>query len=169
MTQNDRGRDEAVVREYGPAVYRLAFAQLRNRQDAEDVYQEVFLRYVQKSPDFREPEHEKAWLLRVTLNCCSDLFRSPWRKRRVPLTEDLPFESREEWDLHRELLKLPRKYRAVLHLFYWEDMTTAEIAKVLNCKPDAVRQRLTRGRAKLKEILDKEDFDYAGANLQNHE
>lgn len=165
----DHKTDEAIVAEYGPAVYRLAFAQLRNRQDAEDVFQEVFLRYVEKSPEFQSAEHEKAWLLRVTLNCCRDLWRSPWRKRSVPLTDDLPFETREEWELHGELKKLPQKYRAVLHLFYWEDMTTEEIARVLNCKPDTVRQRLTRGRKKLKDILDKEDSEYVRANLQNHE
>ncbi len=164
--END-GRNEAAVREHGPSVYRLAFSQLRSRQDAEDVYQEVFLRYVEKAPAFQSQEHEKAWLLRVTLNCCRDVFRAPWRKRNVPLDEaqDLPFTTQAEWDLHRELMKLPKRDRAVLHLVYWEGLSTAEAASILNCKPAAFRQRLVRARAKLKKILDEEEFDYVRSNL----
>lgn len=158
MAQESRNRNERAVAEHGPAVFRLAFAQLRNKADAEDVYQEVFLRFVEKAPAFESAEHEKAWLLRVTLNCCKDLWRSPWRKRSVPLEEDLPFEAQEEWDLHAELMRLPQKYRSVLHLFYWEDMTTEEISRVMDCTPEAVRQRLRRGREKLKNVLDKEEL-----------
>ena len=73
MDDKQRSGDEAVVEEYGPAVYRLAFAQLRSKPDAEDVFQEVFLRYVDKAPVFQSQDHEKAWFLRVTLNCCKDL------------------------------------------------------------------------------------------------
>ena len=156
MTGQQRPKDEAVIQQFGPMVYRLAFAQTRSQADADDVYQEVFLRYVEKAPVFHSGDHAKAWFLRVTINCCNDLWRSPWRRRSAPLTEDLPFETREELGLHQELLKLPKKYRAVLHLFYWEDMTTAEIAQVLDLKPAAVRQRLTRARAMLRELLEEE-------------
>lgn len=152
--------DEAAVAEYGPAVYRLAFAQMRSRADAEDVFQEVFLRFVDKAPQFACKEHEKAWFLRVTLNCCKDQWRAPWRRKDVPLREDLPFETRDEWGLHRELLKLPKKYRAVLHLFYWEDLPTAEIAGILGCSPAAVRQRLSRGRSMLKDLLEEEELQH---------
>lgn len=156
MQDRIQAREEELVKEYAPAVYRLAFAQLRSRADAEDVFQEVFLRYVDKSPVFESREHEKAWFLRVTLNCCKDLWCSPWRRRNVPLDMDLPFETRDEWGLHQELLKLPKKYRAVLHLFYWEDLPTAEIAAVVGCSPSAVRQRLARGRNMLKDLLNEE-------------
>lgn len=165
MDERQRRRDEAVVEEYAPTVYRLAFAQLRSRADAEDVFQEVFLRYVDKAPAFDSKEHEKAWFLRVTLNCCKDLWRAPWRRRNVPLEEDLPFETRDEWGLHQELLRLPKKYRAVLHLFYWEDLPTAEIAKAVGCTPAAVRQRLSRGRALLKELLSEEELQHAETHL----
>ena len=150
--------DEEIVAEYAPSVYRLAFAQLRSRADAEDIFQEVFLRYVDRSPRFESREHEKAWFLRATLNCCRDLWRSPWRRKHVPLEEDLPFQAQEEWELHQELLKLPKKYRAVLHLFYWEDMSTQEIGKIVGCSPAAVRQRLTRARAMMKDLLTKEEL-----------
>lgn len=149
-------QDEGMVARYGPAVYRLAFAQLRSKADADDVFQEVFLRYVEKAPEFQGPEHAKAWFLRVTVNCCRDVWRSPWHKRHVPLEEDLPFETREEWDLHQELLKLPAKYRTVLHLFYWEDLSCNEISQITGAKPTAVRQQLSRARSKMKEILEKE-------------
>lgn len=149
-------RDEEVVARQGPRVYRLAFAQLRSKADAEDVFQEVFLRYVEKLPEFESPEHEKAWFLRVTLNCCRSLWRSAWHKRSVPLDENLPFETRDQWGLHQELLRLPKKYRAVLHLFYWEDMSTAEIAKVTGSTPAAVRKQLERARGMMEELIEKE-------------
>lgn len=155
-----RARDEDVIDRYGPAVYRLAFAQMRNKADAEDVFQEVFLRFVSKSPEFEGSEHEKAWFLRVTLNCCRDQWRAPWRRLNVPLSETLPFEDKEEWCLHRELLRLPKKYRAPLHLFYWEDLSTAEIAGILSCSPAAVRQRLSRGRAMLKKLIDEGEIQH---------
>ena len=149
-------RDEEIVARQGPRVYRLAFAQLRSKADAEDVFQEVFLRYVEKLPEFESPEHEKAWFLRVTLNCCRSLWRSAWHKRSVPLDENLPFETRDQWGLHQELLRLPKKYRAVLHLFYWEDMSTAEIAKVTGNTPAAVRKQMERARGMMKELIEKE-------------
>lgn len=152
-------RDEEVITRQGPRVYRLAFAQLRSRADADDVFQEVFLRYVEKAPAFESPEHEKAWFLRVTLNCCRSLWRSPWRRRNVPLDESLPFETREQWGLHQELLRLPQKYRAVLHLFYWEDMTAGEIAKITGSTPGAVRKQLERARSMVKELLEEEGLE----------
>lgn len=159
MTPSNRERSEAAVRDFGAAVYRLAFSQLQNTPDTEDVFQEVFLRYVEKAPRFHNREHEKAWLLRVTLNCCKDVFRSPFRKRRAQLeeAESLPVWSPEEEQLQHHLQKLSKKDRAVLHLFYWEDMTTEQIAASLGCKPAAVRQRLKRARDRLKEYLNEEE------------
>ena len=94
--------------------------------------------------------------MRVKLNCCRSLWRSAWHKRSVPLDENLPFETRDQWGLHQELLRLPKKYRAVLHLFYWEDMSTAEIAKVTGSTPAAVRKQLERARGMMKELIEKE-------------
>lgn len=167
MNAIDRERSEAAVREYGAAVYRLAFSQLQNIADTEDVFQEVFLRYVEKAPVFQGQEHEKAWLLRVTLNCCRDLFRSPFRRRRTALeeAENLPAWDAEETHLREQLQKLPKKDRAVLHLFYWEDMTTEQMALALGCQPAAARQRLKRARTKLKKLLEEEENDYVGEHI----
>ena len=88
MENADRPSYEELIARQGPSVYRLAFARLRRRADAEDVYQEVFLRYVEKGPVFEGPDHERAWFLRVTLNACNSLWRAPWRRLAAPLIEE---------------------------------------------------------------------------------
>lgn len=151
---------EDVIKVYSNMVYKLAFSQTRDKNTADDIYQEVFLRYIKKEPKFETEEHRKAWLIRVTINCCKKLWSSSWIKRTVALDENTMlemFETKEENYLHCELIKLPMKYRAVIHLFYYEDLSVEDISKVLNRKPSTVRTQLTRARYKLKEIL-KEDY-----------
>ncbi len=150
-----------VIKAYSNMVYRLAFSQTRNKSDADDIYQEVFFRYIRKKPQFETEEHRKAWLIRVTVNCCKKMWISSWRKKIVPLDETIIFEMEEETNIHYELQKLPLKYRAVIHLFYYEDLSIEEISESLNQKPSTIRTQLTRARYKLKEILkeDKEDYD----------
>lgn len=149
---------ENVVKAYSNMVYRLAFSQTRNKSDADDIYQEVFLRYIRKNAHFETEEHRKAWLIRVTINCCKKMWTSSWIKKIVPLDETIVFEMKEETNLYYELQKLPMKYRAVIHLFYYEDLSIEEISKALNQKPSTIRTQLTRARYKLKKIL-KEDYD----------
>lgn len=149
---------ENVVKAYSNMVYRLAFSQTRNKSDADDIYQEVFLRYIRKNPHFETEEHRKAWLIRVTINCCKKMWTSSWIKKIVPLDETIVFEMKEDTNLYYELQKLPMKYRAVIHLFYYEDLSIEEISKALNQKPSTIRTQLTRARYKLKKIL-KEDYD----------
>ena len=151
---------EDVIKVYSNMVYKLAFSQTRDKNTADDIYQEVFLRYIKKEPKFETEEHRKAWLIRVTINCCKKLWGSSWIKRTVALDENTMlemFETKEENYLHCELIKLPMKYRAVIHLFYYEDLSVENISKVLNRKPSTVRTQLTRARYKLKELL-KEDY-----------
>ncbi|WP_458785131.1 RNA polymerase sigma factor [Vallitalea sediminicola] len=138
-------------------VYRLAFSQVRNNSDADDIFQEVFLRYLKKQPQFENEEHRKAWLIRVTINCTKKFWASSWLKKTAPLDENITFEFSEENDLNYELQKLSRKYRTVIHLFYYEDLSIAEISEILKQKPSTIRTQLTRARRKLKEIL-KEDY-----------
>ena len=144
---------ENVVAMYSDMVYRLAVSQVKNRNDADDVFQEVFFRYIRTKQSFVSEEHRKAWLIRVTLNCCKNIFNSVWTKRTVPLQDTFSFEMEEEGGLFRELQKLPMKYRAVLHLFYFEDMSIDEICTVLGKKQSAVKMRLSRARKMLKELL----------------
>ena len=145
---------DAVTR-HQDMVYRIALHWFGVPQDAEDAVQEVFLRlYTEKKP-FDGPEHLRRWLLRVTVNVCKDALKSPWRKRRVPL-ESIPepiFEQQEQRELYREVLALPEKYRTVLGLYYYEELSTKEIAALLNIRQTAVTTRLARGRELLKQRL----------------
>ena len=147
----DRDSPEAVIRRYSDMVYRLAFARTGNRSDAEDLYQEVFLRYLTRAPAFTSEEHRKAWLLRVAVNCANRFHTAPWRKRTEPLSEALSVPAPEGEDLWEELRRLPERDRTVLHLYYYEDMTTEEIAQMLGRNPATVRSQLLR--AKLKKLL----------------
>ena len=131
----DRDSPEAVIRRYSDMVYRLAFARTGNRSDAEDLYQEVFLRYLTKAPAFTSEDHRKAWLLRVAVNCANRFHTAPWRRRTEPLSEALSVPAPEGEDLWEELRRLPERDRTVLHLYYYEDMTTEEIAKLLDRNP----------------------------------
>ena len=149
----DRDSPEAVIRRYSDMVYRLAFARTGNRSDAEDLYQEVFVRYPTRAPAFTSEDHGKAWLLRVAVNCANRFHTAPWRKRTEPLSEALSVPAPEGEDLWEELRRLPERDRTVLHLYYYEDMTTEEIAQMLGRNPATVRSQLLRARAKLKKLL----------------
>jgi RNA polymerase sigma-70 factor (ECF subfamily) len=142
-----------VVRTYADMVYRLAYSQVRNNADADDIFQEVFFRYFRKCPQFVSRSHQKAWLLRVTVNCSKKHWSSAWTKKTVPLEDDLPAESREEDGLEGALDKLPPRYRGVIHLFYYEEYSVEQIGRILKTKQSTVRTQLTRARALLREML----------------
>ena len=143
-----------AVEHYLDTVYRAAFHAAPSPQDAEDVAQEVFEALLRSGKRFREPEHLRAWLLRVTINCAKKLHAAPWRRRTEPLSETLEAPSPEGEALWEELRRLPDKYRTVLHLYYYEDMTTEEIARLLDRSPATVRSQLMRGRDRLRVLLE---------------
>ncbi len=151
-------RLEKTIRQYSPMVYRLACARAGNRQDADEIYQEVFLRYIRKQPAFQNETHEKAWFLKVTANCANSLWRSARKWHTEPLPEDLLLETPEEIDLSHALGKLPPAYREVIHLFYYEELSTREIGQILHRRISTVRTQLTRARAILKKYS-KEEYD----------
>lgn len=152
---------EQVVHAYADMVYRLAYAHMRNPADADDVFQDVFLKYAEKSPDFASEEHRRAWLIRVTLNRCRSHYRSNWWKRLVPLDEaayaaaPVPVDP----ELDEALSRLPAKYRIVIHLHYFENCDTSEIAGLTGQRPSTVRAQLTRARQMLEEMLKGEADD----------
>ena len=144
----------------GDAVYRLAYCRLGNRADAEDVYQEVFLRLLRDTTDFRDMEHLKAWLLRVALSRCTDMRRSAWFRRTAPLEaapEAAAPESERFSELWQAVGSLPADQRSAVYLHYVEGYVTDEIAALTGCRPSTVRTRLFRARKKLK--LDLEGYD----------
>lgn len=146
---------QQVVQRYTATLYRLAFSYCRNREDAEDIVQEVFLRYLKQKIEFPDEQKRKSWLLKVTANACKDLLRAPWRCRCCSLEEAAApaVMMQEESELLTAVLSLPAKYRGVVHLYYYEDQTVAEIAAVLDLSESAVRMRLMRARQKLREEL----------------
>lgn len=155
-------RLEAAMARCGASVLRLAVAQTECRADAEDVYQEVFLRYWRSAPDFASEEHERAWLLRVTANCAHSLHRARRRGATVELTDEIP-DHAEAADLAaaelRELLRaIPASYRAVVHLHYFEGFSTKQIAQVLGRREGTVRMQLTRARRLLREAVGEDNI-----------
>lgn len=147
-----------LARAYAPAIYRLAYARTGSRADAEDIMQEVFVRLLRARPDFADRAHARAWLLRVAANCANDWFRAPWRRREGPLTDSLPAPEHEDGGVVEAVLALPAKYRTAVHLYYYEELSVAEIAKITGKSESAVKSRLFRARAMLREAL-KEDDD----------
>lgn len=147
-----------LVRQYAPAVYRLAYARTGSRADAEDVMQEVFLRVVKTRPVFDSAAHARAWLLRVAANCANDLFRLPWRRREEPLQEDMTApEAPEQGSVTQAVLSLPARYRIPVHLYYYEGYSVAETARLLGKSEGTVKSRLFRARELLRETLKGED------------
>lgn len=135
---------ERVMHDYGTTVYRLAYSQLRSVADAEDIYQEVFLRYYQKRPSFDSEEHRKAWLLRVTINRAKSYVTSAWFRHTVALDQQVAFPEPESRQLDEVLGQLRPGDRQLLHLFYFEELSVREIAQLLSRKESTVRTQLTR-------------------------
>lgn len=149
---------EQVMERYGNTVYRLAYSQTRSKTDAEDIYQDVFLRYFRKRPEFDSEEHRKAWLLRVTLNQTRSLFRSAWFRHTVPLEDQVAFVQPEEQKLDEALAQMKSGERKLLHLFYYENLSVREIGRLLKRKESTVRTQLTRARRRLAEIMKGEAY-----------
>lgn len=152
MTEPENGVDGLLDR-YSDMVYKLALSQTKNAADAEDVFQEVFLRLVKTGARFESGEHAKAWLIRVTLNCCRNLWRSAWFRHTVPLDENLAAEEPEEIGVLEAVSELPFRYRAVIHLYYYQNMPVKEISEALHVKESTVTSRLCRARALLRRKL----------------
>lgn len=153
----ERDLFEDAARRYQDMVYRIALHCFGNVQDAEDMVQEVFLRLYTAERAFEGEEHLRRWLIRVTVNACRDVLRSPWRRRRAALgelpAEEMVFEQPEQMELYREVMSLSEKYRTVLYLFYYEELSVKEIGEVTGLRISTVTTRLFRARARLKERL----------------
>lgn len=146
---------------YKNNVYAAAFSICKNASDAEDVVQDTFLQYYMTHINFDNEQHIRAWLLRVAINKAKNIQSSFWHRKGMPLDdfiETLSFETPETKELFEEVMKLPEKYRVVVHLFYYEDYSIKEIAKILRTTESNIKVRLSRGRVKLKDAL-KEDWE----------
>ena len=141
-----------AMEHHGAAVYRLALCRMQSVQDAEDVYQDVFLRLLGQEASAWDGEHLRAWLLRVTVNKCKTLYRAK-RRTEVPLTEAIPAPEAAEPSVLDEVRALPAPYRSTLYLHYFEGNTAAEIGRILGAKRNTVLSWLARGRQALRERM----------------
>jgi RNA polymerase sigma-70 factor (ECF subfamily) len=138
---------------YSQSLIKIAFAYLKNIADAEEVAQDVFLAYLQKRPVFASGEHEKAWLIRTTINKSKNMLKAGWFRSRNPVPEDLSYLPKEESEVLQAVLALDKKYRIPIHLHYYEGYSIQEIATILQAKPATVGTWLARGRLLLKEKI----------------
>ncbi|KAI4443339.1 MAG: sigma-70 family RNA polymerase sigma factor [Ruminococcus sp.] len=159
-----RSEQEAAraIELYADTVRRICMLHLKSDSDTEDIFQTVFLKYVLYSGAFENEEHEKAWLIRVTLNACKDFMKSFFRSRTVPLDEieeltaDVP---EDHSDVLEAVLSLPVKYKTVVYLYFYEQYSAVEISKLLEKNVNTVYTLLARAKTMLKERLGGEEFE----------
>ena len=148
---------ENVFKAYANMVYRLAFVRTKNRYDSEDIVQEVFMRYMKVCQKMESEEHIKAMLLRITVNCSNTLKTSYWSKKTIGLTEDMAYTvNGDDINLLESVLKLPLKYRTVIHLHYYCGYSVKEIAEITKRNPSTVKTHLNRARTLLKLDLEED-------------
>lgn len=148
-----------ALQKHSNMVYRICFMYLKNKEEAEDAFQDIFLKYIQADIVFENEEHEKAWLCRVSFNRCKDILKS--FRFKIASLENVPepsYETSEEGDVLEAVLKLPTKYKDAIYLHYYEGYSPSQIAKFLRCSENTVYSHLSRGRKMLKERLG-DDFE----------
>ena len=153
-SEEEAGR---AIEQYADMVRRICMIHLKNYEDAEDIFQTVFLKYVLRSEPFDSPEHEKAWIIRVTVNACRDLLKSFFRSRTVALDQliEKPQDMPEDHsDILEAVLELPARFRDVVYLHYYEGYSAPEIGRILKKNPNTVYTLLARARQLLKTRLE---------------
>ncbi|MDB8542522.1 sigma-70 family RNA polymerase sigma factor [Turicibacter sanguinis] len=157
---------ERLIEDYGQDVLKIAYLYVKDQQLAEDIFQEVFYKVMKNYHKFEHLSSEKTWLIRITLNTCKDLLRTSWLRRVTTfgtLEEqnqtqyEQPFDmtqSESNNELYEMIMKLPQRYKEVILLFYYEDFSYDEMAKILNIPKGTVQSRLARGREKLKKMME---------------
>lgn len=147
---------EILIEKYRNNLYAVAFNVCKNAQDAEDVVQDTFIQYLSHKKEFESESHIRAWLIRVAINKAKNKNNAFFRRISLPLEnymQTLTFVSEESSELFETVMKLPEKYRIVIHLFYYEDYSVNEIADILKVTPNNVKVRLSRGRMTLRNTL----------------
>jgi len=160
-----------MISRYKDMVYGIALTHTRNKQDAEDVFQEVFLTYHRKQPSFNTDERRKAWLIVTTINCARQITSSSWQKKVIPLHEQIAeqhnvrtgeeqfrFRTEEQDMVFEALQELPARYKSVIYLHYFEDLSIAQISSILGIESGTVKVQLYRGRVLMREKLKGEYF-----------
>lgn len=150
-----------VYRRYADMVYRLALLMVKNKMDADDIFQEVFIKFSKAHDSLKSEEHIKAWLVRVTINQCKNFFRLYWNRNHVSIHGmEIPVEDPVKREIIGYVIKLPEKYKVVIYLYYYLGYSTEEIAAIVNTRSATIRTRLKRAREMLKNHLAHGGFDY---------
>ena len=162
MDRATRSKEELAglyERRFG-MVYQICLVLMKNVPDAEDAAQTVFRKVMERTEPFRDPEHEKAWLIVTARNECRNQLKHWWRTRRESeeTLNKLTWEQPEDGALWDTILRLPEKYRLVLYLHYYQGYTALETAEILGKNPATVRGWLVQARGKLKELLEVEEY-----------
>ena len=148
---------------YSDMVLRIAYTYLKNRADAEDIVQDVFLRIIDKKPSFNDESHEKSWLIRATINMCKNKVNMFWNKNKCSIDDVQEFAVSDKYNtdtsVFQAVMALGEKYRVVVYMYYYEGYSTPEIADVIGKNETTIRSLLHRARNKLKDML-KEDYDF---------
>ena len=162
-----QGLVEALMDEYGNEVYKIAYLYVKDKQLAEDVFQEVFYKVMKSHHQFRQESSEKTWIIRITINTCKDVLRSSWL-RRVTLIDKYDesnfvtqssvdvIRQEENQQLYDAIYKLPTKYKETIILYYFKEYTYEEISQILRIPQGTVQSRLSRAKSKLKLLLTSE-------------
>ena len=143
--------DEDAIEYFSDVIYRVAMNMLKNESDTQDVFQEVFLRFVKHKKRFESLEHAKAWFIRVTINCCKDFFRKQKNHQDLDSAMDIQASSDKQYGMTGYVGELPEKYRIVIHLHYYEQYKISEIAAILKENENTIKTRLSRAKKILKE------------------
>ena len=158
----ENGNVEYWVDTYADTILRLSFSYLKNVQDAQDVSQTVFIKLLTTNQRFKDKEHEKAYILRMTVNVCKDILKSAWRKRTCTMEhcgEVVSPDTNDDNSVLWAVNQLDTKYRTVIYLHYYEGYKAKEIGKIMSVSVGSVHTRLVRGREKLKKILEGEGYE----------
>ena len=145
---------EEILKQYADMIYRIAFQNLRNTSDAEDIFQEVCIALLTKNAPVYDEVHIKHWLIRVTINKCNNFNKSVWQSRTESISDHTDLIAPETQLVMCELAKLPKHYRNVIYLYYYEEYTIPEIAEILGKSKNTISAQLQRARKKLKKILE---------------
>ena len=143
-----------VIEKYSDMVYRIALTRSGTIENAEDIFQDVFIKFSEKRPSFNNEEHEKAWFIRVTINLSKNMNKSVWNKKVVTLDENITFENEEQSNVFSVVSELPQNYKTVIYLSYYEGYKVKEIAELMKKREGTIKTWLYRAREILKQKLE---------------
>ena len=158
---DDMEQAERLANTYADAILRLSYTYLKNTHDAQDICQTVFVKLLMEPREFKSPEHERAYILRMAANACKDLLKSPWRRRTCDLEAcaQVPAPETSDGSVLAAVNQLPAHSRSVIYLFYYEGYQASEIGEILGVPTATIHTRLARGRARLRELLGGTEYE----------